>query len=310
MSDIFPVPKANQTVPLTMADGAEIILRHYPAPESKRPDVRLVASHGNGMAIDLYAPYWQHFIGRFELVVYDFRNHGWNKVHPHRNHGFPFFVWDNQAIHAAIQRQFGARKNIGLFHSMSAITAILQTLTLEACWDGLVLFDPPLTPPPGHPLERRALDNHLKMAERAQRRPDRYTGGFDEFLDRIRNAPQFSRLPPDVLALFAATTFRETPEKDGIQLRCPKELEAYVFATCLDSTFYPRMKQFPTPMLLLGGDPDLPDAEAPSITCRQLAAEWAIPHRSIPDTTHFLQIEAPERAAAETDAFLREQGWC
>lgn len=53
-----------------------------------RPDgVRLFLSQGNGFAADAYFPYWQYLLAKFDLVVFDFRNHGQNVpvVPPHHS---------------------------------------------------------------------------------------------------------------------------------------------------------------------------------------------------------------------------------
>ncbi len=33
-------------------------------------------SHGNGFAVDAYVPFWQQFLRDYDVVVFDFRNHG------------------------------------------------------------------------------------------------------------------------------------------------------------------------------------------------------------------------------------------
>ena len=43
------------------------------------PDgVRLLVTHGNGFAADAYYPYWRHLLSEFDVLVFDFRNHGQN----------------------------------------------------------------------------------------------------------------------------------------------------------------------------------------------------------------------------------------
>ena len=59
-----------------MADGASITLRRHGNPTGPR----IMFSHGNGLATDLYYPMWRLLMDRFDLVLWDLRNHGWNPV--------------------------------------------------------------------------------------------------------------------------------------------------------------------------------------------------------------------------------------
>ena len=59
-----------------MDDGTVIMLRRHGNPDGPR----IVLCHGNGLAIDLYYPFWSLLTDDFDLVVYDLRSHGWNVV--------------------------------------------------------------------------------------------------------------------------------------------------------------------------------------------------------------------------------------
>ena len=39
---------------------------------------RVVLSHGNGLAIDAYYPFWSLLLDDFDVLVFDLRSHGWN----------------------------------------------------------------------------------------------------------------------------------------------------------------------------------------------------------------------------------------
>jgi pimeloyl-ACP methyl ester carboxylesterase len=93
-----------------MADGAIIKLRRHGNPTGPR----IVLSHGNGLAADLYYPFWSLLADRFDIVLYDLRNHGWNPIGDRAAHVFPGFVDDSQRINASIDRHFGAKPRIGV----------------------------------------------------------------------------------------------------------------------------------------------------------------------------------------------------
>ena len=65
-------------------DGAPITPRRHGNPDGPR----LVLSHANGLSADSYYPFWSLLSDRFDLVLYDFRNHGWNpgRGSPHAQH--------------------------------------------------------------------------------------------------------------------------------------------------------------------------------------------------------------------------------
>jgi pimeloyl-ACP methyl ester carboxylesterase len=59
---------------VVLEDDAKIRVRRHGSADG----VRLYFSHGNGFAADAYFPYWQHLLANFDLLVFDFRNHGQN----------------------------------------------------------------------------------------------------------------------------------------------------------------------------------------------------------------------------------------
>ena len=140
-----PDPVSRHTVALT--DGAEIVLRRHG--DLSAPCI--VLSHGNGCAIDGYFPYWEHLMSDFEVVVFDFRNCGVNPVHP-GDHGYARFLLDMTEIYDAIDSAFGKKPQIGAFHSMSARTNLKYALDGNSRLDALIVFDPPMVPPPDHAL--------------------------------------------------------------------------------------------------------------------------------------------------------------
>ncbi|MXX73118.1 MAG: alpha/beta fold hydrolase, partial [Gemmatimonadetes bacterium] len=161
MQDMLDVPEPRAIAEVCMPDGTGIALRRHGNPDGPR----LVLSHGNGLAIDLYYPFWSLLTDRFDLVLYDFRNHGWNVPGDPRSHNVATFVSDNDHVARGIDRHFGKKPWIGVFHSLSAVTALNQ----EPPGGGaaaLVLFDPPILPPSGEPLEIDARWQKMRVAAR------------------------------------------------------------------------------------------------------------------------------------------------
>jgi pimeloyl-ACP methyl ester carboxylesterase len=78
------VPAASQIFDVDLEDGAKIRMRRH----GNRDGVRLLVTHGNGFAADAYLPFWQHLTSRYDVLVYDFRNHGQNIPVSPPNHNY------------------------------------------------------------------------------------------------------------------------------------------------------------------------------------------------------------------------------
>ena len=70
----FEIPTPSMTFEVPLEDGARIRMRRHGNPDG----VRLLVTHGNGFAADAYYPYWRHLLSKFDVLVFDFRNHGQN----------------------------------------------------------------------------------------------------------------------------------------------------------------------------------------------------------------------------------------
>src|SRR5690606_28234848 len=119
------VPAPIETADLTMEDGAIIRLRRH----GNISGPRLVLAHGNGFAIDAYLPFWCLLTGAFDVVLYDQRNHGWNRRHVGiGHHDVPWFVRDMETVFHGVKQAFGSKPAAGVFHSISAVTAVWHAI--------------------------------------------------------------------------------------------------------------------------------------------------------------------------------------
>ena len=261
---------------------------------------RLIMSHGNGLAIDLYFPYWSLLSDKFDLIIYDLRNHGWNEVTALEDHNVPRLISDHDAILDFIDREYGAKAQAGIFHSLSALVSLLSPLRGER-FSGLMLFDPPLCKP------GRSYQQFEEAAIRAAGFARRRTGKFDsreKFAEVLPFLPPFQRFVPGAFELMAATTLRES-EVNGFELRCPREYEAQivdyagVFGVAVD------FENLKCPVKVIGADPTVPFSYLPSLDMSDI---MSVNYDFLPDATHFLQLEQPERCAAATLEFLESIG--
>ncbi len=281
-----------------MDDGTVITLRRHGNPAGPR----MVLSNGNGLAADLYYPFWSLLADQFDIVVHDLRSHGWNAVSSLRTHNIPTLIRDNWNVSATIEAHFGAKPKAGVFHSLATLPALFHGPD-DAGFAALVLFDPPICPPGGSPSDLEAL---LQPSAARARRRKRFFETREEFTEAISRSQVFARIPADTLDLFAQTTLRPAAN-GGYELCCPPEHEAQIFEFYFGWAIQVPdvLKHVECPVIAIGSDPTSSHSYMPSMNLRTLNT---LRYDLVPDTTHFLQLEDPETCAALTLDFLEEQG--
>src|SRR3954451_23798143 len=165
------LPEILAEIAVASADRAVLRVRRH---GNAQAATRLFVSHGNGFAIDGYIDFWSRFLADFDIVSFDMRSHGDNPVAEPGNHDYAHMAQDIGAVGRAVSAEFGRKPSAGLFHSMSAQFAILQTLAGPAHFDALVAFDPPNVPAPGHPVHEAMVGYEHKLARWASGRPTRF----------------------------------------------------------------------------------------------------------------------------------------
>ncbi|WP_419856546.1 alpha/beta fold hydrolase [Candidatus Palauibacter irciniicola] len=265
---------------------------------------RLLVGHGNGLAVDLYYPFWSRFLDDFDVFVYDLRNHGWNAVGPRDEHNVPNMIRDQEEVVETIAARYGATPTIGVFHSLSALTALLSDSlgtgrTGElAAW---ILFDPPLFKPR---LGEAEFDKSAdRSAELARRRTDRFRreSEFSELLHHL----VLSRAVPGAADLMASTVLRESGDGESVELRCPREYEAQIFAYARTYAFLVDLGSLPCPTKVIGSDPTMTFSYMPSFNLSHINT---VDYDFIPESTHFLQVEQPEECVDLMREFLEGHG--
>ena len=291
------VPEPLATAEVRVGDGSRFVLRRHGNPDGPR----LVLSHGNGLASDLYYPFWSLLTDRFDLVLYDFRNHGWNARGDLRDHNIATFVSDSEQIHAGIDRIFGAKPRVGVFHSMSASAALAQDRP-GGGFAALVLFDPPVYAPNADMLGVEARWG--RQAAGTRKRQSRFQTTA-ELAQSVRDAPAFAGLLPGVAELFAETTLRAAADGNGFELRCPPEYEAQICAWALAYFVDPTPGDFACPAQVIGADPAV---RSPFGTRVDLGMLQGIEHEFVSGASHFLQLEKPAECVETMVAFLERLG--
>ncbi len=286
----WEVPEPLATVEVRMDDGTPITLRRHGNPQG----TRLVLSHANGLSADSYYPFWSLLADRFDLILYDFRNHGWNPVgNPVGDleaHDIATFVRDNERVVQAIDRHFGDTPKIGVFHSLSAQTAVLQ-VAASGGFSALVLFDPFICPPGCAPQHLQTLGATIDQLDEGARRRRETFDTEEAFAELIRRAPAFQRLVPGAADLIARTTLRRVPGGTGYELRCPRDYEAKIYQQAFRWAVAVEIDRLRCPAKAIGADPAVPFSFLPTVDLSELLI---LDYDFVPETTHFLQLEEPQ----------------
>lgn len=294
---VLPAPRAQFDI--TMSDGAVIRVRAH----GNAAGTRFVLSHGNGFAADAYLPFWSLLLERYEVVLFDFRNHGQSPYHGPMGHTYAQMAADMDRVAEGIAAELGRKVTIGMFHSLAAITSIKHALEIAWRWDALVLFDPPLIPPVDHPLFAPARAHEDKLIAWSARRKALFKNPA-ELAQQFARTRSHRRWVPGAHDLMARTTLRQDAAGDDWQLACPPALESSIYGANARLDLWPKPSDFGGPATLIASDPDAVDALPPGHVNRALQRELGWSCDVIADTSHLLQIEKPRAAADAMLAFL------
>jgi pimeloyl-ACP methyl ester carboxylesterase len=299
----FWVPSPIAVLDLTMSDGATIHVRQHGHPGGPR----VILSHGNGFAIDAYFPFWSHFLHDCEVIVFDQRNHGWNPRHAAGGHTEGQMARDMETIVQAVAREFGERRTAGAFHSLSTTVSLLHAMRHAFPWHTLILFDPPLAPPPGHHLHSVARNFELGLSNWARRRP-RVFQSAEQLALYFKNTRRSQRWVPGAAELMARATTKPAAA-GGVELVCPPELEADIYLENSRSPAWTVLPALADRLVIISSDYEAPDADAPGLVIKALRSELGIEVLPVASTGHLLQIEKPEEVQRIVRERLRARGF-
>jgi pimeloyl-ACP methyl ester carboxylesterase len=297
------LPAPRDTFGLAMDDGAVISVRcHGPAGAT-----RLYLSHGNGFAIDGYAVFWRPLSARFEVVVFDMRNHGRNPPAGADGHTYPQMARDLGRVVDGVEGRLGKGTRVGVVHSMSGRAAMKQATELGWIWDALVLYDPPNVPPKGHALYEPMRAFELKLMEFALNRRERFAAP-DELARHYAGSRAHRSWAPGAHQAMAEAILRRDEARGDWALACPREYEAAIYLAALTLELWPSASAYGGPVLLVGADPAFEGGPPTGRANQALAREGGYRYQAVPGTGHLLQIERPGACRELLLGFLDELG--
>jgi pimeloyl-ACP methyl ester carboxylesterase len=300
---IFELPTPNLVFDVDLEDGAKIRVRRHGNPEG----ARILLSHGNGFAADTYFPYWRLLLDEYDVMIFDFRNHGQNVPVDPPHHTYAQLSRDLERVVQDINSRLGTKKTIGIFHSMSARTAMKHAIEIGWRWDALMLFDPPDVPPPGHPTYAAMETFENRLTEFALNRRRKFDS-VDELTNEYLQSRATRNWVPGAHELMARSVLRESPDGDGFVLTCAPENEAGIYAEAMTLNLWPMATEFGGPVKLLGADPAMKGTPATAAANQALGREGGYDYSCVEGTGHLMQIEKPEECYRLSTEFLAKHG--
>ncbi len=300
---MIEVPAPSDAFDAAMSDGAVLKVRRHGNPDG----LRFYVSHGNGFAVDAYFPFWSLLCDRFDVVVFDMRNHGRNSPAGFDGHNYYRMSRDIGEVVEAAEARLGTGPKVGVFHSMSSRAAMKHAVEVGWIWDALILFDPPNVPPKDHALYPAMRTFELRLVEFAANRQEHFDDP-SELANYYAESRAHQSWTEGAHDLMARSVLREDEEGNGWSLTCPPEYEASIYLAALTMDLWPGADEYGGPVKMIGADPGMEKGPPTGRANQALAEEGGYAYEAIPGTGHMLQLERPRDCAEAVLSFLAECG--
>ena len=297
-SDFVSLPAAVASVfHVTAADGAILPIyewRDAPPP----PAPVLLFGHCTGFSAGSYRSFFARLARHARVFAFDARGHGgsaWPDGPPEDVFGLARYVDDLRRIGQAVTARAGGPPHYA-GHSLNGRAALrLEIEGAAPAWPSLTLFEPPIFPPADEPDHAEAVEKQGRLVRSTERRvavwPDR-----ESLVAFLKGRGIFGVFSDDDLAQQVRATLR--PDAGGgWRLCCPPEIEAATFRSVRDDRdSWTRLGSVTRPLVLVRGDPTLPDRDwitgaSATIAARMPGARLI----TLPGAGHMMMFEQPER---------------
>ena len=299
----FELPAPSAIFDVDLDDGAKIRMRRHGNPKG----VESCSRTGMVLPPTPISPIGGIFSIDSIWSIFDFRNHGQNIPVEPSNHTYPQLTRDLERAIQEVRSRLGQKQTIGIFHSMSARTAMKHAIEVAWRWDALLLFDPPDVPPVGHPqyASMEVFENRLTEFARKRRRT---FASIEELTQEYLQSRATRNWVPGEHELMARSVLRKNPAGEGYVLVCAPENEASIYQQAMTLNLWPMAKEFGGPVKLIGADPTVKGAPASAAANQALGTEGGYDYAYVEGTGHLLQIERPEECFRITMEFLAKHG--
>lgn len=254
----------------------------------------LLAVHATGFHGRVWEPFVPALRKHFSVVTFDNRGHG-DSDKPETGYSWATFGQDALAVidHLSLDRP------VGIGHSAGAAALVLAETSRPGTFSRLVLMDPTALPTELRRLVRSA-ETPNPMSEQARRRRAIWDS-TDEMIERLRTGTPLAGWREDFLRAYVV--YGTQPRDDGtIELKCPPEIEAQVYAQMPESDTWERIAQLEPPTLVLTGA----SSHLWGGRSEMIAAQVRNGRSVVVEGGHFFPMESPDETLALVVPFLTE----
>lgn len=245
-------------------------------------------------ATGFHARCWRrvvHYLPGRHVYALDMPSHGYS------DRKEPPYDWTHfgDDICGAIEG-LGLQRVLGVGHSMGGHALVVAAAKLQERFRGLVLLDPVIVDPE-HERHFRIPAGQHPIARRRNR-----WHSAEEMFDAFRNREPYSRWDPAVLRDYCRYGLVPSPDGEGMELACPPNLEAEVYAGMHMEDIYRAIGKIVLPVDVIRARARRPDDQpfdfSPSPTWPRLAGCFANARdEQLADRSHFIPMEMPRWTA-------------
>lgn len=253
-------------------------------------------AHATGFHARCWDPVVRH-LGERRVIAVDLRGHG-------RSEKTPITSWRvfGQDL-AALVRELDLRDVVGVGHSMGGHALTDAAAAEPGRFRRLVLIDPVIASPEAYGGGGWTIQSLAGRPHPTSKRK-RHFGSVEEMIERFRDRPPYAAFDPEALRAYCSFGLLPRSEGDGLELACPPEIEAGVYMTShTNPGVHASARALRIPVLVVRAKAPPPQRSvmdfSSSPTWPGLVREFRHGREiHLPDQSHFLPMEIPERVAA------------
>lgn len=290
------VSEADAVFDVGTDDGASLPVYRLNGPERAGS---LLFGHANGMAAGSYGPWLKLLARGVSVFAFDARGHGgshWPEGPLEDVFSVDRMAGDLAIVARAVQSQIGGGPLAYAGHSLGGASALrLAAKGGAGLFRALVIFEPPVCPPPGARSYAEAIEKQTRLVTGTLKRRVHWPS-IEAFRERLEGRGLYRRFDPAMLAAHCRATLRPAPV--GYDLCCPPAVESWIYKSHAEADTWSLLPRIGAPVDLIGGDPDVPDNDWVSSALAEMAA--VIPNvrfTRVPGAGHQLIAEKPELCA-------------
>ena len=177
----------------------------------------ILFGHANGMAAGSYLQLLEELALQATVFTFDARGHGGSSAPETEldlHYNMDAFATDLEVVTESVRNEIGTAPLYYAAHSLNAVAALrLGSMRKRRFWEGCTLFEPPIFPPPAHPLHAEAERRTDELVRLSQNRKARWPNP-KTLADALKRKSLFRLFEEGRLLDYARANLRPTGEED------------------------------------------------------------------------------------------------